>query len=630
MGATDHQGILTMAEQSIISEDMTLKKVFQEFYRVPDYQREYVWGERNDKNEKGDEVELFLRDIHREFEEATDKSAPEYFIGTIVVCPSPDGESFDLIDGQQRTTTAYLTLCVIRDVLKERGVHIPDVLSSQIAAESMNWKSEMFHRLRLDLQYEDAGGVLQDYAEGNAKEALRTGTRSITNIGNAYDTIREFLTTQFKDDSTGVLRYYAYLTNKVKLIRIQTPSVDKALKIFETINDRGVGLDAMDLLKNLLFLHAKQESFAKLKDTWKAITDEIYSAQEKPLRFLRYFILATYDVEGQLREDDIYDWFTKNDKQTNHTKDPVAFAAGLLQAAKAYRHFVENQNTYGGHEPGLANTRSLGGRAIRQHFIFFLAARLLPKNVFSKLAVEVENLMFVWLITNTPTKDYERAIVDGAKQLRSVKDAADFDMFKTVYFDRAKKPLAEKFYDSLLRLHSYDTRAFRIKYLLAKLTQHVDLEAYGGTGARVDLAHYTDGGNDIEHILPDTPSSEALQEFGEDGPDNELIQRLGNLMLIEKSVNRALGNKRYSAKIGVYPSSQFLLVRCQSEYPKVGVNDQITKTMNSLETFPRWDRKALQRRQLRLASIALNVWGVEYANPLTVVQEPSPSEVAPL
>jgi Protein of unknown function DUF262 len=76
------------AEQAIHSEDMTLKRVLQDFYRVPDYQREYVWGEADPKGERGDEVEQFLNDINTEFEAATDENAPEYFIGTVVVCPS--------------------------------------------------------------------------------------------------------------------------------------------------------------------------------------------------------------------------------------------------------------------------------------------------------------------------------------------------------------------------------------------------------------------------------------------------------------------------------------------------------------------------------------------------------------
>lgn len=609
-----------MAEQSIVSDDMTLGKVFKDFYRVPDYQREYVWGEQGDKNEKGDEVEQFLKDILREFQEATDASAPEYFIGTIVVCPFAE-DIFDLIDGQQRMTTAFLTLCAIRDTLKELGVSTPDTLSDQIAASALNWKGEMSRRLRLDLQYEDAGTVLSDYATGKAADAIKTGTRSIANIGNAYDTIMEFLNDEFKGDKEAVWRYYAYLTNKVKLIRIQTSSVNKALKIFETINDRGVGLDAMDLLKNLLFLSAKPEMFSKLKDKWKSVTNEIYAAQEKPLRFLRYHILATYDVDGQLREDQIYDWFTNNDKQTNLAKDPVGFADRLLQSAKSYRNFVENRGVTGQNAMGLANTRALGGKAIRQHFILLLAARQLPPDVFAKLAVEVENLMFVWLITNTSTKDYERAIIEGAKKLRTVKTAAEFDAFKAAFFDATKTALGAKFYDSLLRMHSYDTRAFRVKYLIAKLTQYVDLDAYGSSSNRDDLSHYTSGGNEIEHIYPDTPSIEALEEFGELAADNELIQRLGNLMLIEKSMNCLLGNKQYSKKITVYPSSQFLMTRCQAEKLTFGVNDKITNAMNKLEVFAKWDRSNVERRQKMLASMALKVWDVSYSVPAPLAEK---------
>jgi hypothetical protein len=322
----------------------------------------------------------------------------------------------------------------------------------------------------------------------------------------------------------------------------------------------------MDLLKNLLFMSATPTSFSKLKDTWKAITDEIHLAREKPLRFLRYYLMASYEVEAGLREDDIYDWFRGHEDQTKHARNPVGFADRLLGAAKAYRSFVECKNVAGQRELGIANTRLLGGKAIRQHFILLLAARELPSSVFSALANEIEKLMFVWLATNTPAKDYERAIMDGARQLRTIKTAAEFEVFSGDFFGEQKRVRAALFRDTLLRVHSYDMRGFRLKYLLAKITQYVDVDAYGATGARADLSHYTDGGNDIEHIFPDTPSSEALREFGEVSADGELIQRLGNLLLVEKSVNRALGNKPYSEKLEAYRSSQFLLVRCQAAH----------------------------------------------------------------
>ncbi|WP_152971359.1 DUF262 domain-containing protein, partial [Rhizobium ecuadorense] len=74
----------------------------------------YVWGETDPRGEGGEEVEQFLSDIYSEYQNASKNDAPEYFIGTVVVCREA-GDVFDLIDGQQRTTTAYLTLCALRD-----------------------------------------------------------------------------------------------------------------------------------------------------------------------------------------------------------------------------------------------------------------------------------------------------------------------------------------------------------------------------------------------------------------------------------------------------------------------------------------------------------------------------------
>lgn len=598
-----------MSEQSIVSDDMSLKRVFQDFYRVPPYQREYVWGDSDAKDQGGDEVEQFMKDIFSEFESATKEFAPEYFIGTLVVCPSLDGV-FDLIDGQQRTTTAFLTLCAIRDVFRDGGMQLPEDLPAQIAASSTDWQGDTVYRLRLDLQYEDAGGILEYYASSGGTNVPALSTRSIKNIVHAYDTIREFLTAQFVNNYAGLRRFYGYFSNKVKLIRIQTPSVDKALKIFETINDRGVGLDAMDLLKNLLFMNASPASFLKLKNTWKSITDEIYKSQEKPLRFLRYFLMSSYDIDLKLQENEIYSWFRRNERQTGHASDPIRFAGQLLIAAKAYRNFVENKNAFGISEPGLLNTRALGGRAVRQHFIMLLAGYQLPPSAFSALCVDIENLMFVWLVTNTPAKDYERSIIDGARKLRFVKTGPEYEKFSREFFYAQKALLASVFYESLTRLRSYQVRAFRLKYILSKLTQFVDLDGYGNSGSRTDLSHYMSGGNDIEHIMPETPSEKALGEFGEVVVDSEIIQSLGNLMLVERSVNRALGNKAYSEKINIYPSSQFLLVRCQAMHPPVGINDQITRATRKLAVYPTWSRAKIDERQKELARMAHEVWGV--------------------
>lgn len=602
-----------MSNKKIDPQDKSLKTLFQDFYRVPDYQREYVWGETNPKGEGGEEVDQFLNDIHAEYENATSQDAPEYFIGTIVVCRVEDGV-FDLIDGQQRTTTAFITLCAIRDALKDLGATVPDELKSQIAASDIDWQGNSKDRLRLDLQYEDAGDVLEIYARGEASDARRDGTRSIRNIGNAYQTVREFLRTTLEDDPDQIRRFYGYLTNKVKIIRIETPTLAMALKIFETINDRGVGLDAMDLLKNLLFMHAKGDQFARLKTSWKALTDAIYQAREKPLRFLRYYLLATYDLDGKLREDAIYDWFQKNAAATGHEREPLVFASRLLEAARAYGNFAKGLNVTGEPEAGIRNTQLAGGRSIKQHFILLMAGRHLSSVQFSRLADEVEKTMFAWLITGTPGKEYERRIIEAAHVLREIaaSDGEAFEAFLNAHLIAERAALSKAFDLALKGLNTRNVRAFRLRYLLAKLTQHIDLTAYGPSESRSRLADYTAGGNDIEHILADRAEPEARDEFGDRADDQEVIQSLGNLLLIEKSINRAISNGRYSGKVTAYAQSKFLLTKCQADTvtPQVGVADKITATVQSLKCWPDWNADAVEDRQAFLTGLAQQVFNV--------------------
>ncbi len=599
-----------MSSKKIDPQDKNLKGLFQDFYRVPDYQREYVWGETDAKGIGGEEVDQYLDDIHTEYQNATKDDAPEYFIGTLVVCRGGD-DLFDLIDGQQRTTTTYITLCAIRDALKDLGASIPDTLSDQIAAGTINWQGETERRLRLDLQYEDARGVLATYAEGGSATAPRDGTRSIRNIWNAYETAREFIRATLHDDPNEIRRFYGYLTNKVKVIRIETPTVAMALKIFETINARGVGLDAMDLLKNLLFMHAKGEEFSRLKAIWKDLTDAIYSAGEKPLRFLRYYMFATYDLDSSLREDGIYDWFQKNASLTGHASKPITFAERLLEAAKAYANFARAKNKKGDDENGLKNTQLLGGKSVKQHFIILLAGRHLSTEDFSRLADEIEKTMFVWLVSGTPGKDYERKIIEGARQLRGT-DVSNIGLFIDKFLVDERASLSAKFQTAMTGLRSTDLRHFRLRYLLAKITQYVDLQAYGPSDSRLRLIDYTAGGNDIEHILAEGAHPDALSEFGEGGSDQGNIQSLGNLLLIEKAINRSISNGCYSGKSIAYAQSKFLLTRCQADVGghEVGKADRITKTVQSLQAWPTWSKENIKSRQAFLTKLALRVWDV--------------------
>src|SRR3989338_1020486 len=101
--------------EKIITHPLTVAGIFNHFYTLPDYQREYVWGER--------EVNQLLTDIYDELDERSDA---EYFIGTIVVCPGDDGR-LDIIDGQQRITTLFLIISAFHLLLSQKNEDTTDL-----------------------------------------------------------------------------------------------------------------------------------------------------------------------------------------------------------------------------------------------------------------------------------------------------------------------------------------------------------------------------------------------------------------------------------------------------------------------------------------------------------------------
>lgn len=149
-----------------------------------------------------------------------------------------------------------------------------------------------------------------------------------------------------------------------------------------------------------------------------------------------------------------------------------------------------------------------------------------------------------------------------------------------------------------------------------KLTQFVDIQAYGESESRLTLSDYISNSNDLEHIQPVQADENVLIEFGEGGEDIEVLQSLGNLLLLEKSINRSIGRQAYKQKAKSYAQSKFLLTKCQrdADKQKVGIADKITKTVQKIESFDNWNAEAIQQRQKFLTKLACKVWDVRRLN----------------
>ena len=597
-----------MAETSafkIESTDLAIGQIFKDFYTVPDFQREYVWEREH--------VEKLLNDVLDEFydEDARLIEGSEYFLGSIVSCRDHEG-IFQLIDGQQRMTTIYLVLCAARDALRDVAHKPTRVLEAQISDAYSDPKTgEDLERHRLTLQYEDSGGILDKLVKADQPVSdLPETTESVRKILAAYRTIREFFSVNLRDEPAEIKKFLVAFTGRIKLIRILTPTITNALKVFETINDRGVSLTAMDLLKNLLFMKTSSEDYPKLKERWKTLIDVLDDCSEKPLRFLRYYIMSHHEIDYHrgIREDEIYDWFVRNTQACGIDRDPLGFAEGLTECARTHAHFLSSKDRQGIENRYLRNLTLLGG-ALRQQHILLLAGRHLAPALFDQLCRGIENLFFCYIITREPTKTFERTFARWSAELRNCEDADTLDVFLNKYFVADLRKRTERFDFAFRELTQWNIQQYRMRYILAKLTHYIEEQAWGSpTYSQLD--RYMDKSVHVEHILPQTPTAEVRKAFGKPDEYDDHLGRLGNLTLLEKTINSSISNGSYTDKVPGYRHSSFLLTKSLAEKPHVGVNTQLNRAVADLIQFEFWNSQTIVERQEMLTALARRVWDI--------------------
>ncbi|MEH2323945.1 MAG: DUF262 domain-containing HNH endonuclease family protein [Nostoc sp.] len=590
---------------TIESKNLSISGVFQDFYTVPDFQREYIW--------KKDNVTKLLEDLFEGlglYEGELTTNSSEYFLGSIVVCPdsTDDKKTFQLIDGQQRLTTIYLIFCAIRDHIQKLGDKskaIEDLIMG--STHDVNTGDDI-DKYRLSLQYDSYGAnVMKCILLGkNIDRSLLQSSQSAKNIDTAWKIIQDFVSENLEDNLKHLKYVFATISNRVKLIRIESPNLSNALKVFETINERGVGLTPVDLLKNYLFIHTakdtdREKHWLTLKNKWEELLKKLYQNNQQPLQFLRYYIISHYqiDLSNNFPEEEIYDWFLEKGEEYQIQKEPIKFLNDLIIAADHYCQFTQGKNVDGSENIYLKNISKIQGK-VRQHFILLLGGRFLEISLFNKLSSYVENLLFAYTITRKARcKDINltREFAKWGRILKGVKTNDELDSFINKYLKPELESLKEDFKSSLIEISSTNLIKFRLKYILAKITQFVEDQAFGNAKP---LDWYLDKSVTIEHILPQSQK-------------DIYSERLGNLTLLEKTINSSISDKYYHDKVSGYRESQIIITRSLAGIPSVGNNTQLNRAMNDLNlvNFTTWDHSSIDKRQQILVNIAIKVWGME-------------------
>ena len=290
-------------------DQKTIKELFQDKkadFLIPDYQRPYAWGEAECQTLWDDIFSFAIPDEGRiEFD-----SNSEYFLGPIVTFRNLNSK-LEVIDGQQRLTTLMLLL---RAFYTKFG-HMQDraSIATKQNIEKCIWKTDEFGEpdmaaLKIDSE------VATDKDKHEFLDILRTGTvkpgeksRYAANFKFFQDCIDSFL--------AKYPTYFAYLPTRIMnnciLLPIEAESQDTALRIFSTLNDRGMPLSDSDIFKAQFykFYTAKGEKDIFIK-RWKGLeelSEKIFHPQngtpmdELFTRYM-YFVRAQMGIKSSTTE----------------------------------------------------------------------------------------------------------------------------------------------------------------------------------------------------------------------------------------------------------------------------------------------------------------------------------------
>ncbi|WP_083608530.1 DUF262 domain-containing protein [Psychrobacter sp. Rd 27.2] len=214
-------------------------------YVIPRYQREYTWS-RIQWDALLDD--LLDNELH-------------YFLGSII-CINQSQDSLairelELVDGQQRMTTISILLAAIYDIFNKQPNLVMEQkielynLKHKLALKKMPNQPRLVPQVQNNNQQDyfsvlDSIGILQDI-----EMAAHAGNRRVFKAYRHFHSrINQYL--EHSDNPIIKLQELLEKVNTATLVKIEVASTSDAYTLFESLNNRGVPLTAIDLIKNKL------------------------------------------------------------------------------------------------------------------------------------------------------------------------------------------------------------------------------------------------------------------------------------------------------------------------------------------------------------------------------------------
>lgn len=524
-------------------------------YVVPLFQRSYGWDKKQWDVLWDDLVDLIEFDAPR-----------THFIGSIVTMQTnsvPEGvPKFLLIDGQQRLTTIFLILAVVRDLARQAG--------NQELAEEIE-QTYLVNRFKKD----------NDYYKLLPTQIDREAFQSIMKKENAgldvpiFQAYAYFKKKLERSNISGET-IKRMITDRLSVVSIVLDRDDNPYLVFESLNAKGAPLTQADLIRNFFFLRIHPERQEKMHaEYWEPMERLL---DDRLTDYIRHFLMKSGEF---VREDSVY--FTL--KERLGEGDAIDHLRKIHQGATRYVRLIrpaEHET-----EPLLqVALERLNRLNVTVYNPFLLNCYdeydrgELPLDDFASILKCLETYLIRRFVCDIPTNQLNKILVPMYRQIKESPDEDILEGTKRILSARGF-PRDSQFREDFVDSKMYRSGAGRIE--VARLILET-LERSHGHKERVDFQNMS-----IEHIMPKTLTSDWRNELGDDADDtHELyLDTIGNLTLT--GYNSELSNSPYGKKRGLLLQSHL----------------ELNKYFRDVET---WGREEIERRAEALAELAVGIW----------------------
>lgn len=531
-------------------------------YEIPKYQREYTWGPK--------QWEALFDDLTENKE--------GYFLGSIIcintTTDSINSLKFEVVDGQQRITTISILLTAIYSYLQQSKDFLDDEQQSDLLQLKKRLVLKKTNDIRVIPQKQNFN--LDDYLSLLSEQGIidkhsvpkNAGNRRIYHAYNYFKKrIKDF--TETKDNSiAGIFQIMDKVLASI-LVKIDVSNHSDAYTLFESLNDRGTPLTAVDLIKNLLLAKLDLNGTSSLDyyfGRWTEVLANLgddYSLQE---RFFRQNYNAfrksinepfinderTYPLGPIATRSTLLDIY-----QQIVSKDPEAFLNEISENAALYAQItLQNIDELSDQEKeSYLNLQRVKG-APAYLLLMYLLKRQRELQLNKQDIIQINTLLVNFFIRRNiidipPTRDLTRLFMSFIEDIESKLYTGE-NIYKKLREKLISRSASDTAFKERLYGPIYDENSDAVRFILCMLAKQgmtkenqQDLWAkYDSKQYRWTIEHIFPQGNNIPECWVQMIAAGDIQKAKE--YQNYYVHTLGNLTIT--GYNSTLSNKSFQEK----------------------------------------------------------------------------------